>query len=238
MEWSTFHSIFVGRMKPSRHVPCFTHLARCAKDVAGVGSLLLGVTSARAGVAYGTINNFDTVNDTGVTCHGFEIEMDDIHSTDITYTYSWNHYGTPKISEDNTDPLHPKVRVRYESAKNPDGTWAAYTAIPSGPIAPTQGHQFTDPSVNFGGEHFGAGYRGTPSSVSHHWLIDNGSVLVLGPAVNIATPTFTYNPPAAAVPAQVQAAIVPPPPRYRTRWNLVGPPGSRKSAPLPTTTAR
>ena len=178
---------------------------------AALGLLAPGIAPARASVAYGTINNFDTVNDTGVECHGFEIEFEDIHSADITYTYSWNHYGTPKITEDNSNPLHPKVRVRYESAKNPDGTWAAYTSIPSGPIAPTQGHQFTDPTVNFGGEHFGAGYRGTPTSITYHWLIDGGGVLSLGPAVNIATPTFTYNPPAAAAPAQVQAVIVPPP---------------------------
>jgi len=89
MEWSMFQFILAERMRPSRSVPCFTHLERCAKDVAGVGFLLLGVTSARACVAYSSINIFDTVNDTGVTCHGFEIEMDDIHSADITYTYGW-----------------------------------------------------------------------------------------------------------------------------------------------------
>jgi len=61
-------------------------------------------------------------------------------------------------------------------------------------------------------EHFGAGYRGTPTNITYHWLVDNGAgVLVLGPAVNVATPTFTYYPPAPAVPAQVQAAIRPPP---------------------------
>src|ERR1051325_11261571 len=93
-----------------------------------------------ASIAYGSINNFDTVNDTGVECHGFEIEIDGAHSRDITYTYDWNHYGVPKISEDTTDPLNPKVFVRYESAKNPDGTWAAFTSVPSGPISPTDGH--------------------------------------------------------------------------------------------------
>jgi hypothetical protein len=174
--------------------------------------LPLGSGAARASTAYGTINNFDTVNDTGVECHGFEIEIEDIHSADITYTYNWNHYGTPKISEDNSNILHPKVRVRYESAKNTNGTWAAYTAIPSGPIGPTDGHRFTDPSVNFGGEHFGVGYRGTPTNITYHWLIDNGAgLLMLGPAVNVATPTFTYYPPAGAALAQVEAVIKPPP---------------------------
>ena len=37
--------------------------------------------------AYGSINNFDAVNDTGTECHGFEIEIDGCYSRDITYTY-------------------------------------------------------------------------------------------------------------------------------------------------------
>lgn len=180
-----------------------------------VGAAILSFTSspARASIAYGSINNFDTVNDTGVEAHGFEIELEDTHSTDISYTFDWNHYGTPVISEDNSVPGHPRVSIRWMSGKKPDGTWAAYTAIPSGPIAPTDGHMFTDPSVNFGGEHFGTGYMNTPSVIRYHWLIDNGAgALVAGPAVQVATPVFVYNPPVAAAPAQVQAAIVPPAP--------------------------
>jgi len=189
--------------------PC---LRRLQTGILVCSVLSLGSLAARASTAYGTINNFDTVNDTGVECHGFEIEIEDIHSADITYTYNWNHYGTPKISEDNSNPSHPRVRVRYESAKNTNGMWAAYTAIPSGPIAPTDGHRFTDPSVNFGGEHFGVGYRGSPTNIVYHWLVDNGTgILVRGPAVNVATPTFTYFPPAQAALAQVQAVIRPPP---------------------------
>ncbi len=165
--------------------------------------------SAEASIAYGTLNNFDCVNDTEVEAHGFEIELEDIHSTDITYTYDYNHYGIPKIREDNTDPAHPKVFIRYAATRNPDGTWTAFTAIPSGPITPTDGHRFTNPSVNFGGEHFGAGYYGAPTAVKYNWLIDDGTGnLVHGPPVYVATPTFTYY---QAV-AQVQAVIVPPPP--------------------------
>ncbi|MBI3835450.1 MAG: putative Ig domain-containing protein [Planctomycetes bacterium] len=169
--------------------------------------------SAEASIAYGSLNNFDCVNDTGVEAHGFEIELDDVHSTDITYTYDYNHYGIPKITEDNTDPLHPRVFIRYAATRNSDGTWTAFTAIPSGPITPTDGHQFTNPSVNFGGEHFGAGYYGAPTAVKYNWLIDDGTGhLVHGPPVYVATPTFTYYPPAPAQPPQVQAVIVPPPP--------------------------
>ncbi len=168
--------------------------------------------SAHASTAYGTLNNFDCVNDTGVEAHGFEIELDDVHSTDITYTYDYNHYGIPKITEDNTDPLHPKVFIRY-AATWTGSAWTAYTAIPSGPITPTDGHQFTNPSVNFGGEHFGAGYYGAPTAVKYNWLIDGGSGnLIHGPPVYVATPTFTYYPPVVQPLPQVQAVIVPPPP--------------------------
>jgi hypothetical protein len=181
--------------------------------LAVVSLTMMSATSAKASTAYGTLNNFDCVNDTGQEAHGFEIELDDIHSTDITYTYDYNHYGIPSIREDNSDPLHPRVFIRYAAKRNPDGSWTAFTAIPSGPISPTDGHQFTNPSVNFGGEHFGVGNYGAPTAVKYNWLIDDGTGnLVHGPPVYVATPTFTYYPPVGQQPAQVQAVVVPPPP--------------------------
>lgn len=188
-------------MKKSPTILCLAAAALCLSGVA-----------AQASIAYGTTSNFDCVNDTGSQCHGFEIEIEDIHSTDITYTYNYNHYGTPKLREDNTVPLHPKTFVRYESARNTNGSWAAFTAVPAAPIAPTQGHSFTNPSVNFGGEHFGVGYRAAPTAVRYFWLLDNGAgVLVRGPEVMVSTPAFTYYPPAGGAPAQVQAVIRPAP---------------------------
>ncbi len=168
--------------------------------------------AANASIAYGSINNFDTVNDTGHDCHGFEIELEDCRSTDISYTFDYNHYGTPKITQDDSIPGHPKCVIRWESKKNPDGTWAAYTAIPAGPIAPTNGHMFTNPAVNFGGEHFGVGYNVAVGVIRYNWLIDQGGALVHGGAVQVSTPTFTYFPPVAAAPPAVQAVIQPPPP--------------------------
>ncbi len=165
------------------------------------------------GIGFGSLNNFDAVNDNGVQCYGFEIEIDGIFAREITYTYDWNHYGVPTIREDTHDPLHPKVWVRYQSTKGSDGKWVAFTAVPSGPIAPTDGHQFTNPAINFGGEHFGVGFSGTPAAVLYHWLVDDGAGnLVYGTAVNISTPTFVYVAPQNNAPAQVQAVIVPPPP--------------------------
>jgi hypothetical protein len=176
-------------------------------------ALFVWTAPANASIGYGSLNNFDTVNDTGQPCHGFEIEIEDIHSRDITYTYDWNHYGAPRITEDDSNPLHPKVTVRYESGKKPDGSWAAYTAVPAGPINPTDGHQFTNPNVNFGGEHFGVGFYGQATAVRYFWLIDDGAGnLTRGGEVLISTPSFVYYPPVGNAAAQVNAVVQVPPP--------------------------
>jgi hypothetical protein len=165
-----------------------------------------------AGIAYGTVNNFDTVNDTSNICHGFEIELDDILSSDITYTFDYNHYGTPQITEDTwTVPGHTNVHVYYQAVYTNNSGWSAYTAIPAGPIPPTAGHQFTNPGTNFGGEHFGVGFRVQPTKVLYFWLLDTGNhVLSRGGQVSVSTPTFTYSPPVGAAPAQI-AAVIPAP---------------------------
>lgn len=185
--------------------------------------LMLGSQGASAGTVYGDLNNFDAVNDTGAGCRGFQIEIQGVRSRDVSYTYDWNHYGPPRITEDITDPANPKVFIRYESPKNPDGSWVpeARTDVPTQTLGPTDGHFCTDPTnYTYGCEHFGVGFNATPTAVKYNWLHDGGSGnLVLGPAVNVATPTFVYSPPVLvdpnlppdpgniAVPAQVVAAI-------------------------------
>lgn len=171
--------------------------------------------SAMASTAYGDLNNFDVVNDTNQPCHGFEIELDGIHSKDVTYTFDWNHYGAPIIREEIDASGNPRVFVRYESKKDADGAFLAYTAVPTAPLSPTNGHMCTNPAVNEGCEHFGVGYYGVPTVVRYNWLIEdplNPGSLIHGPAVNVGTPTWVYNPPADAQPAQVVAAIQAPPP--------------------------
>ncbi len=208
----------ISIMKPLK---TSTRIPRNPLSRAGIlgAALLASLTaSLQASTAYGSLSNFDVVNDTGGKCYGFEIELDDVVSTSITYMYDYNHYGRPTISQDNTDPAHPKVHVRYAAVKNPNGTFASFTnpQDPLNPLPPTGGHAFTNPGVNLGGEHFGVGYYGAPSLVKYNWIVESPSspgTLILGPAVYVASPIFTYIPPIPFVaPAQIQAVIVPPPP--------------------------
>ena len=135
----------------------------------------LAAQGADASTAYGDLNNFDTVNDTGHECHGFEIEIEGIHSTDITYTYDWNHYGAPRITED----TNPRPSRRCSSATRARRIPMA-VGLPSPRfrpcrLTPTDGHSCTNPSVNEGCEHFGVGYYGAPTAIRYHWLVDDGS---------------------------------------------------------------
>ena len=175
-----------------------------------LGLLALATSSARASQAYGTINNFDVVNDTSNVCHGFEIELDDISSTDITYTYDYNHYGIPKFTQnthqDGQLVWHTNLLIDYAGIWTNTG-WSAYTAVSATNIPPTMGHQFTNPNLNFGGEHFGVGYIKNPSKVLYFWLTDPGThTLSRSGQVYVSTPTFAYSPRVVVVGQPVQAA--------------------------------
>ncbi|MCC6232330.1 MAG: putative Ig domain-containing protein [Verrucomicrobiales bacterium] len=170
----------------------------------------------KASTAFGDLNNFDVINDTGGRCHGFEIEIEGVRSTDLTYTYDWNHYGAPRIIQDDSVPGTPRLRVRYESVRQADGSFASFTnpQDPAHPLTPTDGHACTDPSVNLGCEHFGVGFYANPGTIRYFWLVEDPAApgsLMRGPLVNVATPQFIYVPPAApGAPAQVQVVMEPP----------------------------
>jgi hypothetical protein len=102
------------------------------------------------------------------------------------------------------------VTIRYESTKT-DGSWSAYTAVPTSPLAPTDGHMCTNPSVNEGCEHFGVGYYGAPTAIRYNWLVDRGGVLEhYSSPVLVATPSWAYWPPVDVQPA-VAIAVIPAP---------------------------
>lgn len=80
-----------------------------------LGIMLVFVVARRAtaGTFFGALSNFDAVND------GFEIELDDIQSRDVTYTFQFQRYAMPKIVEDTflvNGVSHPRTFVRWMSA--------------------------------------------------------------------------------------------------------------------------
>ena len=78
-------------------------------------SLLVAPTLSRAqsAIIYGSLGNFDISNDTGETCHGFEIEIEGVSSSAVQGGFSAVRYGAPAII-----PYATGVRVRWESPYN------------------------------------------------------------------------------------------------------------------------
>lgn len=79
--------------------------------IASLFAVLIGSPAATAQTAsmYGTLANFDVINDTGEETHGFEIEIQGL--TGVAGTFTWNRYGAPSI-----EPYAGGVYVRYKAA--------------------------------------------------------------------------------------------------------------------------
>lgn len=179
--------------------------------------------SASAGTFFGALSNFDAVNDTGSPCNGFEIELDDVQSTDVTYTFQFQRYGTPKITEDTflvSGVSHPRTFVRWMSSYDQVNHVFTQTT----PVAPlgfkdTGGHLcFKNMSVGgqpydtSGCEHFGVGTLKNASATTYRWMKEDptspGSLIAQGSAVTIPAPVWTVN----AGPNPIVVAVIPVPP--------------------------
>lgn len=183
--------------------------------LAAAASLLTLAAPAALAQVYGSLANFDAVNDTGHVAHGFEIRIEDssFHRSSIYSVFgldrnfgvpptSVERYGAPTI----TELPGVGVTIRY-AASFAAGAWSVGT--PSGPY-PNAGDScwpLGNPlyaSGTLSCDHFGVATYGTPAKTTYSWLVDPGNTGTLS-AVQAAIPAvaFVYQPPAPGpVPAQ------------------------------------
>jgi hypothetical protein len=191
---------------------------------------LLALCAAAVGPAFaqttfGTLSNFDVFNDTGQECHGFEIELDGISSTDISFTFGapYQRYGNPQVVD-----FAGGVYVRYESSYD-TGTQAFTATTPMAPsvITPTDGHAcWTGGSANYptsGCEHFGVGMNRNPTNTVYRWLIADpgnpGALQPSGTKVSIPAPVWNVSPPPqGGVNPVVQAVLPAEPPEVHQQF--------------------
>jgi len=173
-------------------------------------SILLAVTllatmlAGRAfATAFGTLSNFDVVNDTPGDCHGFEIELEDLHPSDVPYTFggSYTRYGAPEVLDTTVDPAHPRVLVRYRHWNG--SAWEATPVAP--PNVTPSGHDCFagGPIGNYltsGCEHYGVSLSANPTRTTYRWLVaaspnDLSSAFSVVPqTVNIPVPVWNVAP--------------------------------------------
>ncbi|WP_347989861.1 dockerin type I domain-containing protein [Methylomonas sp. AM2-LC] len=199
--------------------------------------LCWAASPVHAAASFGSLSNFDAINDTGDDCHGFEIELDDVTSKQVTYTFSapYIQYGTPRLIDfDDTATGGKKgVKVRYESQYDSvKKAWLQTTPKAVNPTMQTAGHFcWTGGSgasyPGEGCEHFGIGVLGTPTNTVYRWLIADpvnpGSLAyysVNGSPVPASIPAPIWNvqpqpvppvPPPKPLPPVVQPVIQTPP---------------------------
>jgi len=168
---------------------------------------------------FGTISNFDVFNDTGEVTHGFEIDLEGVSSTDITYTFGapYERYGNPTIT-----PTATGVAVIYASPWDAVANqFTQGTPLAPTPIRGTAGHEcWTGGSPTYptaGCEHFGLGLRANPTNVVYKWLVadpaNQGKLMPFGGGVPIPAPAWSASPPPPGPnPQPVVAVVAPAPP--------------------------
>jgi hypothetical protein len=183
-------------------------------------ALAMASPLSRATATFGSLANFDAVNDTGKPAHGFEIELEGIGKSQISDVFGLNRnfgtaspgdverYGLPTVSD--LLDLGGNVigaKVTY-TASFANGAWSAETA--SG-VFNTPGEScWTFGNVGYPNvpcDHFGVSTLGTPSRTTYSWLVESGTPGVLTPA-NVAIPSVAFTPPPPAPPGQPQAPVV------------------------------
>ena len=158
------------------------------------------------------------------TCHGFEIELEDLPCSNVFYTFSYNRYGAPI----KTDTATGGCIVKYESAYDDvNDKWLVTTPVPSsllagGKVTPTAGHScFSSGQSDYetsGCEHFGVSLGGgNPTSTKYRWLIEDpfapGTLMQSMTRVGIPAVTWNVYAGAAAAGGNVVAAVIQAEPR-------------------------
>ena len=179
-------------------------------------SLAIAPSVATAAVI-GFLGNFDVINDTGQTAYGFEIELEGLHSSDITDVFggpgrgfptgrgydpatSVERYGSPSISEYTNGAIFG-TRVTYSAIR--DGTSWDYSTptTPSGTFVTPGDNCWSGGGMGYGPacpcDHFGVGTIGNPTKTTYSWLHEsspgvltnaNGVVQLPAPVWNVIPP--------------------------------------------------
>jgi len=202
----------------------------CAMAVAVSMAIAPGMSSASV---IGFLGNFDVINDTGSVAHGFEIDLEGLHSSDITDTFggvgrgfpsgrgfdpltSVERYGAPTVTEySNSSTFGTKITYLglYDSAS---GSWDYGT--PSGTFTTPGDNCWSGGMLPGGGyaaatpcDHFGVGTTMNATKTTYSWLLEtatpgvlsNGVISMPAPAWTVTPAPVVGNPP--VVVAQIQA---------------------------------
>jgi hypothetical protein len=156
------------------------------------------VVSAQTAEIYGSLGNFDVVNNTGHNACGFEVEIEGASPAEIGSTFSVNRYGVPEIAATPAGTV-----VRWKTAVDASGMICATQTVPHAPNSGFGGTCYQWNPTTYPGsgcEHFGIGLYKNPGKVTSRWLAPDpanpGQLAPTGSIMAIAQPYYYPVPPA------------------------------------------
>lgn len=151
--------------------------------LSGLAAAALCVAPAAGSQIYGTMSNFDVFNETPTDAYGAELELEDVHRTDVLRTFP-SHFDSESIVE---YAEGGRFGVRFQ--------YSGYNFDPSGFLAPTVGQSTNGHAcVNLAGcEHFGFGLQAQPTASRFYWLDQNLQRIGANPTA-IPSPTWSVAP--------------------------------------------
>ncbi len=189
---------------------------------AAIAALLLAAGPAGA-ATFGSLANFDVVNDTGKPAWGFEIEIEDIHydhAGTISSVFGYDRVFGFISPDPGAVVRFGKPTIDYITGFGARIVYGGQIGGASTPSAPfvTNGESCW-PGANPGWkatscDHFGVSTYGAPAKTTYSWLVDNGGGALVKQVVGVPAVNFVFNPPPpppvgqpAPPPAVVQAVI-------------------------------
>jgi hypothetical protein len=190
--------------------------------------------NAGSAAVIGFLGNFDVINDTGQTAHGFEIDLEGLHVSDISDVFggpgrgfptgrgfdpatSVERYGSPTITEYTQGAVFG-TKVTYSGIY--DGTNWDY-GTPSGTFITPGDNCWSGGGLGYGPDtpcdHFGVGTTANPTKTTYSWLLESspGVLTSANGVVHLPAPVWTVIPPdpqQPQAPPQVVAKIEAPEP--------------------------
>jgi len=202
-------------------------MSRIKSTVLAVTATLALLPAASSAAVIGFLGNFDVINDTGSEAHGFEIDLEGLHISDISDTFggpgrgfptgrgfdpakSVERYGSPTFTEYSSGSVFG-TKVTYQGLFN-GSSWDYGT--PSGSFITPGDNCWSGGGVGYNAstpcDHFGVGVRKNATKTTYSWLtekVPNSGVLTNG-VVNLPAPVWNVNPAPPPPPGQPPAPPV------------------------------
>ncbi len=178
------------------------------------------LAQAQTATIYGSLGNFDVVNNTGEDACGFQVEVEGVpYGHPIGY-YPAQRYGAPVIEDYTSASGATGRRITYRSQDCSTNKTAPHA--PGTPFGGTCYMGYSATYATSGCEHFGVRYYWPTSTVTYRWLVRDpvtaGGYVPHDPPIQIASPVYYVQPAAVAGAAPVVVAAIPAPPPPPARF--------------------